>query len=217
MKSSPTSTEDLSGPPTYEAVSTDNTGLTMTRRVHQHDPKEVIPNDQWAFADCTNTPFPGEPSTTKVCLEDGFDTNHIYELVYTAKNPTVAGIGFAATRDIISFLRNSNGDFSPTDAEALRMQQGFLAEEDPTELSARIAEAREDGRPTPPASTGVIAKRWRHKKRGSTYTEIGRGKLQVGDHFPDMSPVVIYQATADGTLWVRPESEFMDGRFEEIL
>ena len=37
-----------------------------------------------------------------VCLKDGFDTNHIYELVYTAKNPTVAGIGFAATRDFNS-------------------------------------------------------------------------------------------------------------------
>jgi hypothetical protein len=106
---SPASTEDLSGPPTYEAVGTDNSGATMTRRVHQHDAKEVIPNDQWAFADCTSTPFPGVPSTTKVCLKDGFDTNHIYELVYTAKNPTVAGIGFAATRDFISFLRNGNG------------------------------------------------------------------------------------------------------------
>ena len=105
----PTSTQDLSAAPTYEAVSTDNTGLTMTQRVHQHDAKEVIPNSDWAFADCTTKPFPGEPSTTKVCLKNGFDTNHIYELVYTAKNPTVAGIGFAATRDFISFLRNGNG------------------------------------------------------------------------------------------------------------
>ena len=45
------------------------------------------------------------PSTTKVCLNGGFDTNHIYELVYTAKNPTVMGLGFAATRDLVSFLR----------------------------------------------------------------------------------------------------------------
>lgn len=104
---SPQSTEDLSAPPTYEAVSTDNSGATLTQRVHQHDPKVTIPNDQWAFADCTTTPFPGVPSTTKICLNGGFDTNHIYELVYTAKNPTVAGLGFAATRDLISFLRNS--------------------------------------------------------------------------------------------------------------
>ena len=90
-------------------MSTNNAGATLTRRVHQFDPKETIPNTQWAFADCTSTQFPGTPSTLKVCLQGGFDTNHIYELVYTAKNPVVTGIGFAATRDFISYLRNSNG------------------------------------------------------------------------------------------------------------
>ena len=106
---SPASTQDVTAPPAYEAISTSNGGATLTRRVHQFDAKELIPNDQWAFADCSSTPFPGVPSTLKVCLQGGFDTNHIYELLYTAKNPTVAGIGFAATRDFISYLRNGNG------------------------------------------------------------------------------------------------------------
>jgi hypothetical protein len=109
LNSAPTSTVNVSAPPAYAAVSTDNTGATLTRRVHQDDPKELVDNSQWAFADCSSTPFPGVPDPTKVCLNGGFDTNHIYELVYTAKNPTVAGLGFAATRDFISFLRNSNG------------------------------------------------------------------------------------------------------------
>jgi hypothetical protein len=102
---SATSTQDLTRQPTYEAVSTDNSGATLTRRVHQNDPKETIPNNQWAFANCATTPFPGVPSTTRVCLNGGFDTNHIYELIYTAKNPMVMGLGFAATRDLVSFLR----------------------------------------------------------------------------------------------------------------
>src|SRR6266511_1879548 len=59
---------------------------------------------------CSVTPFPGVPNTKKVCLKRGFDTNHIYALLYTAKNPTVMGLGFAATRDFVSFLRNGNGD-----------------------------------------------------------------------------------------------------------
>jgi hypothetical protein len=101
------STVDVTAPPAYSAVSTSNAGATLTRRVHQDDPKELIDNSQWAFADCSTTPFPGTPNPTKVCLNGGFDTNHIYELVYTAKNPTVTGIGFAATRDFISFLRGS--------------------------------------------------------------------------------------------------------------
>ena len=109
LNSTTAKTVDVTAPPAYVAVSTNNNGATLTRRVHQDDPKELIPNSQWAFADCTSTAFPGVPNAAKVCLQGGFDTNHIYELVYTAKNPTVAGLGFAATRDFISFLRNSNG------------------------------------------------------------------------------------------------------------
>jgi hypothetical protein len=105
---SPASTQDVTEPPAYEAISTDNSGATLTRRVNQNDPRELIPNSQWAFADCTSVPFPGVPDPTKICLQGGFDTNHIYELVYTAKNPMVMGLGFAATRDFVSFLRSGN-------------------------------------------------------------------------------------------------------------
>ena len=105
----PASTQDVTTPPAYEAVSTSNAGATLTRRVHQDDPKELIPNSDWAFADCSTVPFPGVPDAKKVCLKGNFDSNHIYELLYTAKNAMVLGIGFAATRDFISFLRNSNG------------------------------------------------------------------------------------------------------------
>ena len=107
---SPATTQDVTEPPAYEAISTDNSRATLTRRVHQNDPRELIPNSQWAFADCTSVPFPGVPDPTKVCLQGGFDTNHIYELLYTAKNPMVMGLGFAATRDFISFLRSGNRD-----------------------------------------------------------------------------------------------------------
>ncbi len=85
----------------------DNSSATLTMRVNQDDPKVVIPNSQWTFADCTSTPFPGTPSNTQACLNGGFDTNHIYELVYRGKDPQVLGIGFAATRDLVAFLRGS--------------------------------------------------------------------------------------------------------------
>src|SRR5262249_14220032 len=62
---------------------------------------------KWAFADCAGAPFPGKPNPRKVCIDGGFDTNYIYELVYTAKSPAVAGIGVAATRDFAAFLRDA--------------------------------------------------------------------------------------------------------------
>jgi alpha/beta hydrolase family protein len=91
-----------------ETATLDNSTATLTRRIHWNDPKELVPRSQWAFADCSATnPFPGTPSTTRVCLQGGFDTNHIYELVYIGKDPKVLGIGFAATRDLVAFLRSS--------------------------------------------------------------------------------------------------------------
>lgn len=96
--------------PGYPTVSLDNRRDTMTMREHQDDPRAPIPNTDWAYADCTTVPFPGVPDPQKVCLRTGFDTNHIYELVYTARDPIVMGLGLAAIRDVGSFLRYEEKD-----------------------------------------------------------------------------------------------------------
>ena len=111
--SAPISTQNIlaessSNTPGYASVTTNNAGLTLTMRVHQDDPRTAVPNSDWAFADCTSTPFPGVPNPQKVCLKNGFDTNHIYELIYTAKNPIVMGLGLAAIRDVATFFRRAN-------------------------------------------------------------------------------------------------------------
>jgi Alpha/beta hydrolase domain len=117
--STPTSTlnilaESSSNTPGYASVTTSNAGLTLTERVHQDDPKVPVPNSQWAFADCTSTPFPGVPNPQKVCLQNGFDTNHIYELIYTAQNPIVMGLGLAALRDVSAFFHSAKADDNGT-------------------------------------------------------------------------------------------------------
>lgn len=91
----------------YETVSLDNSTATLTKRIHAADEPIKIPNTDWTFADCTQEVFPGKPSTTQISLKGGFDPNYIYELNYTAKNPLVLGLGFAATRDIVSFFRHA--------------------------------------------------------------------------------------------------------------
>jgi hypothetical protein len=40
----------------------------------------------------------------------GFDAGAIYELIYLAKDPKPMALGFAATRDIVSFLRRETGN-----------------------------------------------------------------------------------------------------------
>ncbi len=66
--------------------------------------------DEWAFADCETTPFPGKPDPTQFCLKDGFAPDTAYTLGYRAKDPLVLGLGFAITRDLIAFLRSGKSD-----------------------------------------------------------------------------------------------------------
>jgi len=74
----------------------------------------TIASTDWAFADCRTVAFPGTPDPTRICLKNGFDPTLAYQLVYTAKDPLVLGIGMAATRDIFSFLRHATLDDSGT-------------------------------------------------------------------------------------------------------
>lgn len=67
--------------------------------------KTPIPSAQWAWAYCPNG-WPGTPNPDWICLNGAtFNPNDLYELVYTAANPLVLGVGFAAFRDLDSFLR----------------------------------------------------------------------------------------------------------------
>ncbi len=65
-------------------------------------------------------------------------------------------------------------------------------------------------------SLQVGGRRWRHLKRGTEYTEIGRAQLQVASSDPvEGSELVIYRGD-DGKLWARETGEFEDGRFEPL-
>ena len=64
----------------------------------------------WVFADCSQSRFPGKADPGKLCVRNGFDSRLVYTLAYTAKDPKVMGLGFAATRDLISFLRHARAD-----------------------------------------------------------------------------------------------------------
>lgn len=94
----------------YETTSINNSGFKLTKRVRESDQRELVPNADWAFSDCSNARFPGVANIRKISLKDEFQPGYIYELVYQARNPLVLGLGFAATRDIVSFLRNEKAD-----------------------------------------------------------------------------------------------------------
>ena len=101
-------------PVPYLPATLDTTKSSLTQRSSEtftsSDVVTKIPSMDWAWADCTKVPFPGTPDALKVCLKNGFNADHSYELIFPAKEPLVLGIGFAATRDLVSFFRYEAAD-----------------------------------------------------------------------------------------------------------
>jgi Alpha/beta hydrolase domain len=94
----------------YETADTDPAHSTLTVRGTVNGPKVPVASDRWAFGRCPTGAGSLVPTTTDICLFDGFRADRLYELIYPAKNPTVMGLGYAVTRDIGSFLRYQTQD-----------------------------------------------------------------------------------------------------------
>jgi hypothetical protein len=73
-----------------------------------------VPGEDWAWGDCSQTPFPGERDSTKICLRRGVDSTLLYQLTYTARDPLVLMLGLAAFRDVGSFFRYEARDAAGT-------------------------------------------------------------------------------------------------------
>ncbi len=81
---------------TYAAATLDKSKATLTHRVRLNDTPGVVPSSGWNY----------NASGTSISLAGGsFVANDIYEFAYTAKDPTVNGLGFAAIRDWNAWLR----------------------------------------------------------------------------------------------------------------
>lgn len=88
-----------------------NEGCQLTMRRNENDPRRLIPNQDWSFASSDElSPFPGKPDPTKISIKGGFSAEYLYELIYTAKNPKVMGLGLAAVRDVVYFFRDKKTD-----------------------------------------------------------------------------------------------------------
>jgi hypothetical protein len=73
----------------------DQEAATLTVRDKVNSARTTIPRDQWTFnADATGVEY-----------ADGFEPGRIYEVVYTGKDPAVVGLGPAAVRDYIAYMK----------------------------------------------------------------------------------------------------------------
>ena len=88
----------------YEAVSTDQPWARLSVRERAGDERRELPRSQWSFVDARS-----------IKLNDGKPKpGWLYEFHYEATNPKVQGLGFAATRDVVSWLRHDPAAIAAT-------------------------------------------------------------------------------------------------------
>jgi alpha/beta hydrolase family protein len=94
---------------TYPAATLEKSQANLTVRVRYQDPPVVVPAAEWEYAD----------DHTIRLLPAGarFRQGTLYEFTYQARDPVVAGLGFAAIRDVAGFLhhaaKDDNGNPNP--------------------------------------------------------------------------------------------------------
>lgn len=88
----------------YPSVSLSNQDAKLTMRPRRSEPSIELPRDQWAFADFVDGK--AVPAPTSLYIKEGFRPGWLYELVYTARDPRVAGLGLAGLRDATAFFRH---------------------------------------------------------------------------------------------------------------
>ncbi|GAA4738519.1 alpha/beta hydrolase domain-containing protein [Modestobacter marinus] len=84
----------------YPAATLDRAVTGLSVRERESDPRRPI--ESWRYLDDRRIEVtsPGEP----------YSSGAIFEFIYPAKDPIVLGMGFAATRDINSYLRSGDRD-----------------------------------------------------------------------------------------------------------
>ena len=98
----------------FEPVASSVAEATLTRRVREKDPPELIARESWRLL---VTEPPREEGSglveLQVALDGGFEPGVVYELIYEARGAVVQGAGFAAIRDLVSLLKHDTSALNP--------------------------------------------------------------------------------------------------------
>ncbi len=95
----------------FPAVSLDNADATLTMRPHRTAEGIEVPRAEWAFGRWENEKL--IPDATNLHVKAGFRPGWLYDLVYTAKEPRVTGLGLTALRDCVTYFRHGEAKENP--------------------------------------------------------------------------------------------------------
>jgi hypothetical protein len=92
----------------YAVVDPDSPANVMTVRDSVDGPRRIVPRSQWGFA--RDNGGKSVADATRVYMAAKFEPGKIYEVVYTAENPPIVGLGPAAIRDTVAMLKYRSAD-----------------------------------------------------------------------------------------------------------
>ncbi len=170
-------------PVPYKPVSLDTTKAKLVSRGGENQRGEVtdevtIAATDWAWARCdAGNPFPGTPDAMQICLKNGFNAQRLYQVVFTAADPHVLGIGFAAFRDLGAFFKKAAADDTGT----------------PNPLAKRVSHSISRGI----SQSGNYLRGWLH---------LGFNQAEDGSRVHDgMWPIIAGRRIALNFRWAQPD------------
>jgi hypothetical protein len=92
-------------PLSYPANTLDQGVATLTVRQREQDSRVPIPREHWRYV---------SENRIEITRPAAFDAGAIYEFIYPARDPLVMGLGFAAVRDLVAFMRHESADAAGT-------------------------------------------------------------------------------------------------------
>ena len=99
---------------TFEPVVDELRNAKLTKRRRERDTPELIPRDQWEFLLIKGPQEEGSGFIEgAIALSGGFEPGLLYDVIYEARGSVVQGVGFAAIRDFVSFLKHDDSSMNP--------------------------------------------------------------------------------------------------------
>ena len=87
----------------YEPTAAGLASASLTRRLYQDDPRLPVERSQFQLEVVVESD--SNQPIVNLSVAGGFQPGMLYELVYEARNPVLAGAGMAAIRDMVSAIR----------------------------------------------------------------------------------------------------------------
>ena len=87
----------------YACSDPEDAANVLTVREGPFAARRTVPRSEWQFTE----------DRRHIRLKGGFEPGKIYEVVYRAQDPAIAGLGFAAVRDFASYLKLANNELAP--------------------------------------------------------------------------------------------------------